>query len=71
MKQSPWLEFESSAFVVVAGEDEQTNPGIYGKALAQWLAQQLRARGFAPGWVIPEDFGGGACRSSPSRTAST
>jgi hypothetical protein len=57
MKQSPLLEFESSAFEVVSGEDEETNPGIYGKALAHWLAEQLRAAGFPSGDVFPEDFG--------------
>jgi hypothetical protein len=57
MKQSPLLEFESSAFAVIPGEDKDTNPGIYGKALAQWLAEQLRGAGFAPGPVIAEDFG--------------
>ena len=57
MKQSPLLEFESSAFPVIPGEDEETNPGIYGKALAQWLAEHLRAAGFPAGNVIAEDFG--------------
>ena len=57
MKQSPLLEFESSAFPVAEGEDQQTNPGIYGKALAQWLAEQLRAAGVPAGEVIAEDFG--------------
>ena len=57
MKQSALLEFESSAFAVTPGEDEQTNPGIYGKALAQWLAGQLRVRGLPAGDVIAEDFG--------------
>jgi hypothetical protein len=57
MKQSPLLEFQSSAFAISPGEDEATNPGIYGKALAQWLAEQLRAAGFAAGDVIAEDFG--------------
>lgn len=55
--QSPLLEFESSAFPVTAGEDEETNPGIYGKALAQWLAEQLREAGFQAGDIISEDFG--------------
>lgn len=59
MKQSALLEFESSAFAVTPGEDEDTNPGIYGKALAQWLAEQLRAAGFSTGDVIAEDFGWG------------
>jgi hypothetical protein len=57
MKQSALLEFRSSAFAVEAGEDKQTNPGIFGKALAQWVAEQLRAMGFSPGEVIAEDFG--------------
>lgn len=57
MKQTPPLEFESSAFAVIPGEDEATNPGIYGKALAQWLAEQLHAAGFSPGAIIAEDFG--------------
>jgi len=49
MKQSALLEFESSAFAVIPGEDEHTNPGVYGKALAQWLAEQLRTRGVSAG----------------------
>lgn len=57
MKQSPLLEFESSAFAIIPGEDEDTNPGIYGKALAQWLAERLRTAGFPAGEVIAEDFG--------------
>jgi hypothetical protein len=57
MKQSALLEFESSAFPVTPGEDEGTNPGIYGKALAQWIAGQLCARGLPAGEVIAEDFG--------------
>ncbi len=57
MKQSPLLTFESSAFAVAPGEDEETNPGIFGKALAQWLADQLRVAGFPTGEVIAEDFG--------------
>ena len=57
MKQSPLLEFESSEFAVSLGEDTATNPGIYGKALAVWLADKLRAAGFLPGDVIAEDFG--------------
>lgn len=57
MRQSPLLAFNSSAFPVTLGEDEDTDPGIYGKALAHWLAQQLLAQGFALGEVISEDFG--------------
>lgn len=57
MKQTPLLAFESSAFVIAPGEDDATNPGIYGKALAGWLSEQLRIAGFSPRAVIAEDFG--------------
>jgi hypothetical protein len=57
MKQSALLEFHSSAFAIEAGEDDDTNPGIFGKVLANWLAEQLRSRGIAVGTVIAEDFG--------------
>jgi len=57
MRKSPILVFESSAFMSVPGEDEATNPGIFGKALAQWLATQLHLSGVAANEVIPEDFG--------------
>jgi hypothetical protein len=30
MRMSPLLEFESTQFPVEPGEDEATNPGIYG-----------------------------------------
>jgi hypothetical protein len=57
MKRSPLLKFESSAFSVVPGEDGETNPGTYGRALARWLAEQLRAAGVPAGEVFAEDFG--------------
>jgi|SRR5207247_7233724 len=57
MKHSPLLVFECAAFAVIPGEDEQTNPGIYGKSLAWWLAEQLRSAGVSVGTIIAEDFG--------------
>jgi hypothetical protein len=57
MRKSPILEFESSAFAPVPGEDAATNPGVFGKALAQWLANQLSLAGVAVGEVVAEDFG--------------
>ena len=57
MKQSPLLLFESAAFSVSPGEDAVTNPGIFGRALAQWLHDQLHSRGLSTREVIPEDFG--------------
>lgn len=57
MRQSALLEFVSSVFATEAGEDDHTNPGVFGKALAEWLAEQLRARGLGIGEVFAEDFG--------------
>lgn len=47
----------TSAFEVEPGEDAQTNPGLYGRAFAQFVAEGLGARGEAVEAVIPEDFG--------------
>lgn len=51
------LTFTSTAFPVQPGEDQATNPGLYGKALAGWIREQLAARGVGTEGVIPEDFG--------------
>lgn len=47
----------TTAFKTEAAEDEETSPGRYGRAFAQFIADQLRARGEAVEAVIPEDFG--------------
>lgn len=57
MIKSPFLKFESSAFVQSTRDVEDTNPGVYSKALALWLAEQLRRRGLSAGEVVIEDFG--------------
>ena len=57
MRQGPLLLFESTAFPVANGEDQETNPGIFGKALAEWLSGQLDQRGVRTNGVIAEDFG--------------
>ena len=57
MRQSPMLAFTSSNFAIDPGEDENTNPGIYGKSLANWLADQMRSAGIPAGDVLAEDFG--------------
>jgi hypothetical protein len=51
------VTFESDFFKPVAGEEEKTNPGLFGQALAEWLEVQLRNRGVEVEGVIPEDFG--------------
>jgi hypothetical protein len=54
---SPILSFESSAFAVAEGEDAETNPGIFGKALAEWLSRGLNVRGVGAKPPYAEDWG--------------
>jgi len=54
---SDHVVFSSPYFVVEPGEDAETNPGIYGRALAGWVARTLESRGVAVEGVIAEDFG--------------
>ena len=49
--------FTSTLFDVDPEEDQETNPGIYGKALAFWLKKKLIAAGRPVEDVIPEDWG--------------
>ena len=55
--QSALLQFVSHAFPVAPGEDEHTNPGIFGRALAEWVGERLRERSLPAGAVVAEDFG--------------
>jgi hypothetical protein len=48
---------QTTAFAIEPGEDASTNPGRYGRALANYVADQFRARGEPVEAVIPEDFG--------------
>jgi hypothetical protein len=57
VSQGPLLLFESTAFQVSEGEDQETNPGVFGKALAGWLSAELGHRGIRTLGVIAEDFG--------------
>lgn len=57
MSSGPQVTFTSAFFKPVAGEEDQTSPGRYGKALAYWLAERLKERGVSVEGVIPEDFG--------------
>jgi hypothetical protein len=55
------VEFRSDRFPPYEGEEEQINPGIFGKRLAEFVRDGLRKEGFeasAPGaedwgWVVP------------------
>ena len=49
--------FSSSRFDIQPGEDAETNPGIYGQALAEWVAENLDSRGIPVLGIKAEDFG--------------
>lgn len=55
MNQGYW--FKSDLFEISKGEDDETNPGCYGKELAQWLCNELETCGYHDIEVIPEDWG--------------
>lgn len=57
MSTGPQVTFTADFFTPLPGEEEQTNPGCYGQALAQWMADRLRERGVSVEGLIPEDFG--------------
>jgi hypothetical protein len=51
------VEFQSHKFPPYDGEQEQINPGLWGKRLAQYLVQKLSEKGIEAGEIIPEDWG--------------
>jgi hypothetical protein len=57
--------FKSDLFEIQPGEDQEINPGIYGKSLAFWLSRQLKACGYEVD-IVEEDWGRCLiCRRSP------
>jgi hypothetical protein len=54
---SPVYSFESDAFPVLGDEDAATNPGIYGKALAEWMSAKLTEGGAGAKAPYAEDWG--------------
>src|ERR1044072_1854354 len=51
------LEFRSDAFPAEPGEEEEVNPGRYGRALARFIAEGLRGKGFEAAEPVAEDWG--------------
>lgn len=51
------LEFRSSSFPAYPSEDEEINPGCFGKRLAEFLSSALLASGFAVQDICAEDWG--------------
>ena len=52
-----YVEFRSDAFPPYDDEEQEINPGRYGKRIAEFLAQGLTGKGFNTGEPIPEDWG--------------
>jgi hypothetical protein len=60
MTQPPMLthvEFRSDTFPAYEGEEDQINPGLWGKRLAEFLCEKLLAEGFETEEPIAEDWG--------------
>jgi trehalose-6-phosphatase len=51
------VEFRSSKFPPYEGEEEQINPGLWGKRLAEYLAQKLAEKGIATEELVADDWG--------------
>jgi hypothetical protein len=51
------VEFRSNAFPAYESEEEEINPGRYGKRLAEFLSDGLKNRGEPVEELIPEDWG--------------
>jgi len=49
--------FKSDLFQIQKGEDEETNPGCYGKELGDWLCNKFKSLGYNVEELIPEDWG--------------
>ena len=51
------VEFRSTAFPPYEGEEDEINPGRYGKRVAELLFRGLKLHGFQPLEPISEDWG--------------
>src|ERR1051325_1742016 len=51
------VEFRSDQFPPLDGEEDRLNPGVWGKRLADFLRDGLRAEGFESESPVAEDWG--------------
>ena len=49
--------FRSSKFPPYEGEEEEMNPGLWGRRLAEYLVEKLTEKGIQANEIIPEDWG--------------
>jgi len=52
-----YVEFRSDRFSAYEGEEEQINPDLWGKRLAEFLCHKLLAEGFKTEEPLAEDWG--------------
>lgn len=52
-----FAEFRSTKFPPYDGEDEQVNPGLWGRRLAEYFVENLPSHGLSVGEPIAEDWG--------------
>lgn len=51
------VTFRSNKFPPYDGEEDQINPGLWGKRLAEYLVDNLKGIGIETEEIIPEDWG--------------
>ena len=51
------VTFRSDAFPPYDGEEEEINPGLWGKRLAEYLVEKLGERGIGTDGYVTEDWG--------------
>lgn len=51
------VEFRSSKFPPYEDEEEQINPGLWGKRLAEYLVEKLADQGIETDQIVAEDWG--------------
>jgi hypothetical protein len=52
-----FVEFRSSKFPAYSGEEEEINPGIWGRRLAEHLIERLEQNGIETNGYFMEDWG--------------
>jgi hypothetical protein len=51
------VTFRSDKFPPYDGEEEEINPGVWGKRLAEYFVERLKGQGIETEEIIPEDWG--------------
>ncbi len=52
-----YVQFRSDKFPPYEGEEEQINPGLWGRRLAEYLVEKLTSAAVETEEIIPEDWG--------------